>query len=335
MADAYYADRQQPGRRLPRQERRPAAAGRARPLRAGRTADRRHASSSAPRPAVAAATPSPRSSRRRPQVDSRLDDEVRAALGGASVDAGIWNDEAPGSQRWKALVFDATGIANSAELRELWRFFHPTIRRLEPSGRADRARRASPATARIPRAATAQRALEGFVRAAGKELRYGGTAQLLHVAPGCRGPARLQPPLLPLAALGLRLRPGRRGSATGARRARDRPRAAAARQGRARHRRLARDRRGDRRRRSPATAPTSSASTCPPLEDDLERVVGALGGSAIVADITAADAPAAICDALAAEHGGVDVVVHNAGVTRDKTLGGMDADRWDLRSRST
>ena len=27
---------------------------------------------------------------------------------------------------------------------------------------------------------------------------------------------------------------------------------------------------------------------------------------------------------------GFDVVVHNAGVTRDKTLGGMDADRWEL-----
>ena len=34
--------------------------------------------------------------------------------------------------------------------------------------------------------------------------------------------------------------------------------------------------------------------------------------------------------ALAAEHGGFDAVVHNAGVTRDKTLKRMDADRWDL-----
>ena len=29
-------------------------------------------------------------------IDSRLDDEVRAALGDAGVDAGVWNPEAPG-----------------------------------------------------------------------------------------------------------------------------------------------------------------------------------------------------------------------------------------------
>jgi 3-oxoacyl-[acyl-carrier protein] reductase len=67
----------------------------------------------------------------------------------------------------------------------------------------------------------------------------------------------------------------------------------------------------------------------PALKGDLDRVVEAIGGSAIAADITAPDAPEAICDALAAEHGCVDVVVHNAGVTRDKTLGGMDEDRWE------
>ena len=45
-------------------------------------------------------------------------------------------------------------------------------------------------------------------------------------------------------------------------------------------------------------------------------------------DITAADAPERIADHLAAEHEGVDVVVHNAGVTHDKTLGSMDEERW-------
>ena len=68
----------------------------------------------------------------------------------------------------------------------------------------------------------------------------------------------------------------------------------------------------------------------PALGEDLESVVGSIGGSAILEDITDPDAPATIGDALAERHGGVDVVVHNAGVTRDKTLGGMDAERWDL-----
>jgi 3-oxoacyl-[acyl-carrier protein] reductase len=45
--------------------------------------------------------------------------------------------------------------------------------------------------------------------------------------------------------------------------------------------------------------------------------------------ITEKDAPARIATYLLDEHGGVDVVVHNAGVTRDKTLGRMDEDRWN------
>ena len=39
--------------------------------------------------------------------------------------------------------------------------------------------------------------------------------------------------------------------------------------------------------------------------------------------------PQRLAQALStADHGGVDVVVHNAGITRDKKLVNMDADRW-------
>jgi len=47
-------------------------------------------------------------------------------------------------------------------------------------------------------------------------------------------------------------------------------------------------------------------------------------------DITAEDAPARIASHLLDAHGGVDVVVHNAGVTRDKRLGGMREELWEL-----
>jgi len=67
----------------------------------------------------------------------------------------------------------------------------------------------------------------------------------------------------------------------------------------------------------------------PALADDLEAVTSGLGGSALVADITAPDAPQQIAEQLRQAHGGVDVVVHNAGVTRDKTLGRMDDERWN------
>jgi 3-oxoacyl-[acyl-carrier protein] reductase len=63
---------------------------------------------------------------------------------------------------------------------------------------------------------------------------------------------------------------------------------------------------------------------------DLEAVTGRLGGSALTVDITDDGAPAQIAEHLLTNHGGVDVVVHNAGVTRDKTLGRMTEDLWDL-----
>jgi 3-oxoacyl-[acyl-carrier protein] reductase len=66
----------------------------------------------------------------------------------------------------------------------------------------------------------------------------------------------------------------------------------------------------------------------PALADELEGVAARLGGSSLTADITGADAPAKIASHLLAEHGGVDVVVHNAGITGDKTLGRMSEQLW-------
>jgi 3-oxoacyl-[acyl-carrier protein] reductase len=58
--------------------------------------------------------------------------------------------------------------------------------------------------------------------------------------------------------------------------------------------------------------------------------MGELGGSTLVLDITDEDAPQRIAEHLLEHHGGVDVIVHNAGVTRDKTLGRMSDEQWDM-----
>ena len=58
----------------------------------------------------------------------------------------------------------------------------------------------------------------------------------------------------------------------------------------------------------------------------LQPSMAALGGSALTADITAPGAPARIAESLRAK--AVDVVVHNAGITRDRTLGRMTEDQW-------
>ncbi len=84
----------------------------------------------------------------------------------------------------KALLFDATGIADSTELVELQRFFYPAVGRLARSGRVV-VLGTPPAEAGSARAHTAQRALEGFTRSLGKEIGgRGATAQLVLVAPG-------------------------------------------------------------------------------------------------------------------------------------------------------
>ncbi len=65
------------------------------------------------------------------------------------------------------------------------------------------------------------------------------------------------------------------------------------------------------------------------MADDLNQVAGQIGGDTLELDITADDAPATIA-AKAKEIGGYDVVVHNAGVTRDKMLGNMPEKFWDM-----
>jgi 3-oxoacyl-[acyl-carrier protein] reductase len=67
----------------------------------------------------------------------------------------------------------------------------------------------------------------------------------------------------------------------------------------------------------------------PAQGDALSAVANRVGATALQLDITASDAPARIVEHVTQRHRGVDVVVHNAGITRDRTLGRMDAGRWD------
>ena len=63
-------------------------------------------------------------------------------------------------------------------------------------------------------------------------------------------------------------------------------------------------------------------------EKRLQTVMKEIGGDWLALDITAKDAPQRIAQHLKDKHGGVDVVVHNAGITRDKKLANMAVDRW-------
>jgi 3-oxoacyl-[acyl-carrier protein] reductase len=63
----------------------------------------------------------------------------------------------------------------------------------------------------------------------------------------------------------------------------------------------------------------------PALSVDLAAVAERLGAETIELDITDPDAPLQIAAAIP---DGVDIVVHNAGVTRDRTIAKMPEDRW-------
>jgi 3-oxoacyl-[acyl-carrier protein] reductase len=54
-----------------------------------------------------------------------------------------------------------------------------------------------------------------------------------------------------------------------------------------------------------------------------------LGGDELLLDITTVDAAQRIAAFVTDKHGGVDIVVHNAGITRDKRLANMRTEAWD------
>ncbi|WP_343317307.1 3-oxoacyl-ACP reductase [Arthrobacter sp. TMP15] len=67
----------------------------------------------------------------------------------------------------------------------------------------------------------------------------------------------------------------------------------------------------------------------PVAGDHLAAVANEIHGTALQLDVTTHDAGERILEHAIARYGRLDVVVHNAGITRDKLLANMDAARWD------
>jgi len=61
----------------------------------------------------------------------------------------------------------------------------------------------------------------------------------------------------------------------------------------------------------------------------LAAVANEVHGTALQLDISREDAGQRIIDHAVERHGHLDIVIHNAGITRDKLLANMDQGRWD------
>ncbi len=228
-------------------------------------------------------------------------------------------------QRFAALVYDASGISSTDELTEIYEFFHPVIKRIDRNGRV-LVLGTPPEMSATPRQAIAQRALEGFVRSIGKEIgQKGATANLIYAAQDADIESTLRFYLSSKSAFvdaqvtrvgaGKGIAPadwekpldGKVALVTGASRG----------IGASIAETLARD------------GAHVVLLDIPKQGQDLAKMANEVGGSTLQVDITADDAPKEIVDHLKERHGGVDVFVHNAGITQDKTLGNMDEGKWN------
>jgi 3-oxoacyl-[acyl-carrier protein] reductase len=212
--------------------------------------------------------------------------------------------------QYAALIFDATKMSATKDLRDVYDFFQPVIRDLAPSGRAIVVGNGE---------GVAQRALEGFVRSLGKEVRHGATAQLVYAAPEADIESTLRFLLsgrsayvsgqVIRVAAAVKNAPGdwdrplagETAAVTGASRG----------IGAAIAEVLARD------------GAQVMCVDVPAQGEDLTAIANRIGGTALQLDITSDRAPAVLADR------GAGIVVHNAGITRDKTLARMSEDQWD------
>lgn len=237
---------------------------------------------------------------------------------------GRWADSFGG------LVFDATGITEPAGLKGLHEFFTPVLRNLGRCGRVVVVG-GTPEAAASTNERIAQRALEGFTRSLGKELRRGATTALVYLSPDAKPaatglestmrfllsaksayvdgqvfsvgaddstpPADWEKPL-----------DGKVAIVTGAARGIGATIAEV----------FARD------------GAHVVAIDVESAAENLAETASKVGDTALWLDVTADDAVDKISEHLRDHHGGkADILVNNAGITRDKLLANMDDARWD------
>ncbi len=246
----------------------------------------------------------------------------------AGLMTGRWGVGDQPGVKVKALVFDATGLNDSTQSDSLYQFFHDAARSILPCGRVVILGRPPESCANV-RQSTVQTALEGLVRSLAKELKRAVNVQLVYVAVGAEPYVEstvrflLSPRSAYVSAQVIRINlpvgthslpddwskplAGKKILVTGASR-------------------------GIGASIAEIMAREGAEIICldvPQAQPGLDEIAARLGGKTLALDIGSAEAPQVLVDAALAQ-GGWDVIVHNAGITRDKTIANMKEHFWQM-----
>ncbi|MEE2758180.1 MAG: 3-oxoacyl-ACP reductase [Myxococcota bacterium] len=228
----------------------------------------------------------------------------------------------------QGLVFDATGIDRPETLRQLYDFFHHWLPRLGRCGRVVVIGR-PPEDQSNPSKAAAQAGLDGFIRSVTREIgRKGSTAHVVYVAQ--KAEARLKPLLRFLMSKRSAFISGQPWRVSS--RVKSRLSGKLTRPLENKTALITGAARGIGAATARLLAAEGARVICldrPGDEDATSAIAAEVGGVPLMVDITDPNAPKLIQKAIDEDGGCIDIIVHNAGITRDKTLARMKPEWWD------
>lgn len=226
--------------------------------------------------------------------------------------------------KFHGLIFDATEVKTLEDLKAVYNFFHPVARRIKSSGRVIILAK-DPADCEDAVAAMANRGLVGFIKSLGKEVGQGIAAQIVLVSEGAeRNLASTLDFLLSYKSAYVSGQVIRVHKAAAIEYNREQPL-----QGKLAL--VTGSARGIGRSIAQVLARDGAKVVVLDIEaqkDALIALAQELGGDYLTADITAEDTPARLAE-FGAQHGGWDILIHNAGITKDKMFRNMSEAQWD------